>query len=136
MNGGVVSFVANRAAQWCHGDRPAPSAVIANGQAAVTAVPNNVDGSYTVVASASGSPVSASFDLTNIGPAFASLVVNTTSDSLAPGAGLLSLREAIGFANTAPAGNSDITFDNKSFNDTADDHPDRHPARAEQHDRD
>ena len=91
-----------------------PSAVIANGQAAVTAAPNNVDGSYTVVASATGSSP-ASFALTNTGPVFASLVVNTTSDSLAPGAGLLSLREAIAFANTAPAGNSTITFDSTVF---------------------
>ncbi len=34
----------------------APSAVIAGGQAAVTAAPNNAVGSYTVVASATGSP--------------------------------------------------------------------------------
>src|SRR5262245_19892833 len=48
------------------------------------------------------------------GPAvrpLAALVVNTTSDALAPGAGLLSLREAIAFNNTSPAGNAPITFD-------------------------
>ena len=58
---------------------------------------------------------SASFDLTNVGPAYAALVVNTTSDSLAPGPGLLSLREAIGFADTASSGNSSITFDSTVF---------------------
>ena len=41
--------------------------------------------------------------------------MNTTSDSLAPGAGLLSLREAIAFANTDPSGNSNITFDKNVF---------------------
>ena len=41
--------------QWCHGDLLGPSAVIAGGQAAVTAAPNNAVGSYTVVASATGS---------------------------------------------------------------------------------
>ena len=41
--------------------------------------------------------------------------MNTTSDSIAPGAGLLSLREAIDFADTSPSGASDITFDNAVF---------------------
>ena len=36
--------------------------------------------------------------------------MNTTSDALAPGLGLLSLREAIGFVNVDPPGNSTITF--------------------------
>ena len=116
VNGGVVSFVANRSVTGATAIFMAPSAVIANGQAAVIAAPNNVDGSYTVVASATGSsPASVSFALTNTGPVFAGLVVNTTSDSFAPGAGLLSLREAIAFANTAPSGNSNITFDKKVF---------------------
>src|SRR5262249_55052936 len=47
--------------------------------------------------------------------AYARLVVNTTSDALAPGAGLLSLREAIGFANNDRSGNTKITFDKKVF---------------------
>ena len=54
--------------------------------------PTTSIGSYTVVASATGSSPAVSFALTNTGPVFASLVVNTTSDSLSPGAGLLSLR--------------------------------------------
>ena len=41
--------------------------------------------------------------------------MNTTSDSLFPGAGLLSLREAIAFANSDPSGNSNITFDPTVF---------------------
>ena len=35
--------------------------------------------------------------------------MNTTSDSIAPGAGLLSLREAIAFANTDPVGKLDAS---------------------------
>ncbi len=94
---------------------PASSAVIANGQAAVSAVANNMDGSYQVAAvtAASGSSP-ATFNLTNTGPVFTHLIVNTTSDSLFPGVGLLSLREAITFANVdneAP----NITFDSKVF---------------------
>jgi integrase len=56
-----------------------------------------------------------SFALTNAGPVFASLVVNTTVDSIAPGAGLLSLREAVGFADNDRAGNAKITFDKHVF---------------------
>ena len=116
VNGGVVSFVADRSVTGATAIFTAPSAVIANGQAAVTAAPYNVDGSYTVIAAASGSsPASVSFALTNTGPVFAGLVVNTTSDMFTPGAGLLSLREAIAFANIAPTGNSTITFDQKTF---------------------
>jgi hypothetical protein len=113
VDGGLVSFVALPGSNGATAISLPPFAVIANGQAAVTAVPNNVDGSYEVVASVSG--LSAPFSLTNAGPVYPSLVVNTTSDSLAPGAGLLSLREAIGFADTAPSGDSNITFDNQVF---------------------
>ena len=90
-----------------------PSAVIANGQAAITAAPNNTLGSYTIVTTSVGT---VSFDLTNVGQVFAALVVNTTSDSIAPGAGLLSLREAIGFANSTPSEDSTISFDSTVFN--------------------
>ena len=135
VNGGVVSFVANRAVTGATAILLAPSAVIAGGQAAVTAAPNNVVGSYTVVASATGSSP-ASFALTNAGPVFTSLVVNTTSDSLVPGAGLLSLREAIAFANTRFLGNLDHHLRQARLRHAADDHPDRQPARAEQHERD
>ena len=113
VNGGVVTFVAQPAANGASAIFPAPTAVITNGQAAVTAAPDNITGSYSVVASASG--LSASFQLTNVGTPLAALIVNTTSDSIAPGPGLLSLREAVGFADTAPSGNSNITFDVKVF---------------------
>ena len=115
VNGGVVTFVANAAANGATAFfLPASSAVIAGGQAAVTAAPNNMDGSYQVTASASGSsPVT--FNLTNTGPVFAHLIVNTTSDSLFPGAGLLSLPEAVVFADFDRSGNSHITFDNQVF---------------------
>jgi hypothetical protein len=110
VNGGRVGFVANPAANGAAAIFVDPSAVISNGQAALTATPNNVPGSYSVVAGA-GSGTPAAFALTNTGTPFAALVVNTTSDTLAPGAGLLSLREAIAFNNTSPSGNLPITFD-------------------------
>src|SRR5262249_8976849 len=113
VDGGVLSFVANRVKD-ATAILSAPSAVIAGSQAAVTAAPNNAVGSYTVVASAAGSSPP-SFALTNAGPVLTSLVVNTTSDALFPGAGLLSLREAIAFANLDSAGISTITFDRQAF---------------------
>ncbi len=114
VNGGVVRFVANPASNGASALLSASSAIITNGQAFVVAAPVNADGSYKVVASASGLP-STSFDLTNVGPVHTSLVVNTTVDSLTPGAGLLSLREAIAFANTDRSGRFPITFDPTVF---------------------
>ena len=65
VDGGVVSFVANRVSG-ATAILSASSAVIAGGQAAITAAPNNALGSYTVDASVPGlSP--ASFALTNTG---------------------------------------------------------------------
>ena len=113
VNGGVVAMVAHAAANGATAILSASPAVIAGGQAAVTAEPNNVDGSYTVVATSTG--FSTTFDLTNAGPVYTSLVVNTTSGSLVPGAGLLSLPEAIAFNDTAPSANIGITFDKKVF---------------------
>jgi fibronectin-binding autotransporter adhesin len=112
VNGGVIDFVAHAAKNGASALLSTSSAVISGGQASVTAVPDNADGNYQVIASA---PASASFNLTNKGPIFSSLVVNTTSDSLAPGSGLLSLREAIGFADLDRSGNASITFDKKVF---------------------
>ncbi len=112
VNGGIVSFVAHAAANGASALLSASSAVISGGQASVTAAPDNADGSYQVIASA---PALVSFNLTNTGPIYSTLSVNTTSDSLAPGAGLLSLREAIGFANFDRSGNAKITFDKKVF---------------------
>src|SRR5262249_45557854 len=94
VNGGRVSLVALPGANGAAAIFVDPSAVITNSQAALTAAPNNVVGSYTVVARAGGAS-SATFALTNTGVPFAALIVNSTSATLAPGAGLLSLREAI-----------------------------------------
>jgi hypothetical protein len=112
VNGGVVSFVAHQAANGASALLSASSAMVSDSQASVAAAPDNADGNYQVIAAA---PASASFNLTNTGPIVPALVVNTTSDALAPGAGLLSLREAIGFANLDRTGNSKITFDKKVF---------------------
>jgi hypothetical protein len=100
VDGGVINFVGNPVSG-ATAILSAPSAVIAGGQAATTAAPNNALGSYTVTASATGSSPG-SFDLTNTGTPFAALVVNTTSDSLFPGAGLLSLPEAVAFGTVHP----------------------------------
>jgi len=113
VNGGVVSFVAHPAANGASAILSTSVTVITGGEATVTAAPNNVDGSYQVVASANA--LSQAFNLTNTGRAYTGLVVNTTSDSLAPGAGLLSLREAISFANADRSGNTEITFDKHVF---------------------
>jgi parallel beta-helix repeat protein len=115
VNGGVVRFAAQPAASGALALLSPSAAVISGGQAGTTAAPNNANGSYQVAASATGS-TSVSFALTNTGPTLASLVVNTTSDSFAPGAGLLSLREAIGLANADHSGVSTITFDGTVFN--------------------
>jgi hypothetical protein len=113
VDGGVVSFVAGRVGG-ATAILSAPSAVIAGGQAAVVAAPNNAVGTYTVVASAPGL-TAVLFTLTNAGPRFNSLVVNTTSDALFPGKGLLSLREAVAFANDDTLGITAITFDKQAF---------------------
>ena len=110
VDGGVVSFVADPAANGASAILPAASAVIAGGQAGVIGGPNNVDGSYTVTASGPGL-APASFALTNTGPVFTKLVVNATSGSYFAGAGLLSLPLAVAFADAGSAGNADISFD-------------------------
>ena len=134
VNGGRITFVAHPAANGASAISVVSFAVVTNGTAALVAAPNNITGRYTLVGSAPG--FSASFHLTNVGTPFAALVVNSTSDSIAPGPGLLSLREAIGFANTAPFGELDHQLRQEGVQDASGDHPDRHPARAEQHDRD
>jgi hypothetical protein len=115
VNGGVVTFVPQPAANGASAIvSPSSPAVIAGGQAAVSAVPNNMLGMYQVAANASGSP-SVSFDLTNTGMVFAPLIVNTTSSALFPGEGLLSLPEAVFFANADLSGNTVISFDPNVF---------------------
>jgi len=113
VDGGVVSF-ATTVVNGATAILSASSAVIVGGQVAISAEPDNAAGSYNVVASATGSSP-ASFALTNAGPVFTSLIVNTKIDSLFPGTGLLSLREAITFANFDSSGTSNITFDPNVF---------------------
>ena len=114
VDGGIVNFVVN-SESGATAMLLGPSSIdIVGGQAAVSAAPNNALGSYTVVASAGGS-FAASFALTNTGTAFNSLIVNTTSDSLFPGTGLLSLPEAVAFADVDTLGISSITFDPTVF---------------------
>ncbi len=114
VDGGVVRFAAGPAANGASAILLAPSAVIAGGQASVIGGPNNVDGSYTVTASAQGlAPVS--FALTNTGAVRTKLVVNATSNGFFAGPGLLSLREAVAFANTDKSRNANISFDPKVF---------------------
>ena len=116
VDGGVVNFVGN-SVTGATAIFSAPSAVIVGGQAEVSAAPNNALGSYTAVASA-GDSLTGSFALTNTGTPFTTdLVVNTTSGSLVPGAGLLSLPEAISIENSGgfPIPKSAITFDPTVF---------------------
>jgi parallel beta-helix repeat protein len=115
VDGAIVRFVNQPALDGAAALLSADSAVITDGTVEVTAAPNNILGEYTVIALASGTPI-ASFDLTNTGTIYSSLVVNTPIDSLAPGPGLLSLREAVDFANGDNTGNSVITFDPGVFN--------------------
>ncbi len=113
VDGVVVTFAAPPETSGASALLSASSVVIAGGQVSVSAIPNNMDGSYTVTAATSGASP-ATFDLTNIGPAFDQLIVNTTSGSLLPGAGLLSLPEAVQFANV-DLGNANISFDPTLF---------------------
>ena len=113
VDGGIVTLATKPASSGATAIFYSPIEVISGGFASITAAPNNIVGSYSVVASVSG--LSATFHLTNFGKTYANLVVNTTSDSLAPGTGLLSLREAIAFNNTNPGGNTPITFDSTVF---------------------
>jgi fibronectin-binding autotransporter adhesin len=114
VDGGVITFVAPPLASGASAFLSASSVAVAGGEASVSAVPNNIDGSYQVTASAPDvSPVI--FDLTNTGPVFAQLIVNTTSDSLFPGPGLLSLPEAVRFANFDRSGKANISFDSTVF---------------------
>ena len=74
VDGGVISFAANPAVNGASATLSASSAVIAGGQAKVTATANTVAGSYTVTASAAGAPTAA-FSLTNTPGAAASVAV-------------------------------------------------------------
>ena len=114
VDGAVVSFIAHPAANGATAMFiGSSSGIVTNGQVSVTVAPNNALGHYTVTSAIPG--FSGSFSLTNAGTPFSSLAVNTTSDALLPGAGLLSLREAVAFANTDSKPTSSITFDKTAF---------------------
>ena len=113
VDGGIISFAAVPAANGASAILSSSTAVIASGQASITAAPDNILGEYQVNATLSGE--SEAFDLTNTGTPFTNLIVNTTTDSFAPGAGILSLREAVAFANLDNTGIGTITFDPTVF---------------------
>ena len=134
VDGGVVTFVINPAADGASAIGLASSAVIADGQASVSGGPNNANGSFTVTASIPGTaPVS--FNLTNTG-AFGSLSVNTTSGALFAGPGLLSLSEAVAFANLDDSGHATDQLQFAGVPYPADNHSCRDSARVKQHHRD
>ena len=85
--------------------------IAADGTASVTITANIAVGTYTVTAAASKESSTAFFSLTNLG----SLIVNTTSDALAPGPGLTTLRMAIDDANSLSSGSAAIIFDPTVF---------------------
>ena len=134
VNGGVVTFVANPASNGAsavlldplgrHRQRPGRRHRRAQQHGSAVS---------TVTASASvGLP--ATFNLTNTGPVFAQLDREYDKRFSLPGSGPVepALRPSL-FADIDPSGNSSITFEPYGLRHAADDHPDWHPARAEQH---
>src|SRR5207253_8059929 len=82
------------------------------GLATVTAVANSVPGSHNVEASVD--TATAFFNLTNAGPIVPHYLVNTTSNAIYAGPGLMSLRLAVALADTDGVA-STITFDPTVF---------------------
>jgi hypothetical protein len=104
VNGGVIRFVANPAANGASATLSAPSAVIAGGTASVKATANIVVGSYTVSASAGGVPSPATFALSN--QAAAGAAVRGGTASLITTADGVNLQSA--GSNTDIPGNLDV----------------------------
>ena len=96
VDGGVITFTANAAANGASASLSPTTATITGGQASVTATANATAGSYKATASAAGVADPATFSLTNT----PSLVVNTTQDLVTSTGGLTSLREAIANAES------------------------------------
>ena len=110
VDGGVITFTANAAANGASASLSPTTATITGGQASVTATANATAGSYKATASAAGVADPATFSLTNT----PSLVVNATQDLVTSTGGLTSLREAIANAESL-TGPRTITFDPMVF---------------------
>jgi CSLREA domain-containing protein len=106
VGGGVVQFTVNPVAGAGATLANASATINTNGTASTAVTANAVAGSYTVTAASVGVTGIATFHLTNSG---GNIVVNTTADSTTTAPGVLSLREAIAYAN-AISTPSTITF--------------------------
>jgi fibronectin-binding autotransporter adhesin len=113
VDGGVVTFATPSAD--ASATLSAATAVIAGGQASVTATANATPGRFFVTAAATGAGTVA-FALTNTEAE--SLVLTTTRDVVDAFDDLTSLREAIAYANSHP-GPDTITFDPAAFGKAA-----------------
>ncbi|WZO99346.1 choice-of-anchor Q domain-containing protein [Isosphaeraceae bacterium EP7] len=113
VNGGAITFTTP--VFGASATLSTSAVTIAGASASVTAASNGRSGSYTVTATAAGAST-ASFSLVNLASKAppVSYVVNTTSASIVPGTGLLSLPQAILLANADDA-DSSITFDPAVF---------------------
>jgi hypothetical protein len=115
VDGGVVGFTVAPATGGATATLSAATAsvvdTIAGEVAGVTATANAVPGTYTVTATSAGAGQTG-LVLTN-----ASLVVTTAQDELDDAHGLVSLRMAVGYADSLP-GASTITFDTAVFGTT------------------
>ena len=109
VDGGVIAFAA--APGGASATLSAATAVIAGGQASVTATANATPGRFFVTATATGTATVA-FALTNTEAP--SLVLSTHRDVMDEFDGLTSLREAIAYANSHP-GPDTITFQPDAF---------------------